>query len=656
MPPAPPRPPAEPDGPAQPDGPAPELRTVDRRWAWVVVAALVAIPVLVLIGALAQRTWYPTGDQAQAELRMRSLPSHPPLVGAAGRIQDDAGRQGNHPGPLMFWATWPLYALLGRSAWAFEAATALVNVAWLTVAVRLVRRRAGLAACAWFGATTLVLIGGYGLDGLSQPWNPWVALAPFTVLVLAAWSALEDDRWAVVLAVAAASYSLQGHVGYAPVALPLVAIAAVAPLWRWWRRTRTLAAEASPAAAPASDDRVSSGDETRAGAGDQPSWRSWAIPVVLAAVVGVALWSGPFIDWATHDPSNVDKLAANFGHPSDPPIGLGRAIEAILQSSNPFGAWVWGGVAVDGSILPGLALLAAWAAVAAVVARRRLDRRLTVLNALVALELALGVFAVSRIFGSLYLYVFRWIAPLVALVVFTLGWGLALLLPRPAPATLRRVALGGLAALLGLAAVMSIRLARQDIPYGQSGRAERELAPAVAAKLDRSKTYLIRWDDPAYLGGIGFGLILDLERRGFDVGADPRFDAAVEPHRVLCPGDADAVITVVTGPRTIATYDARPGYRRIASADPRRDAASYDATFARLLAAWRTAGHDDTADALERKLNFIVLDPSQPRAILDLAADLVLGGVPTAAYLQDPAPAEPPVPHDALSEPCWKDR
>jgi hypothetical protein len=651
----------EPDPePAIPDQPGSAPSRPDRRW-WLVAVA-VGIPILVLVVALAQRTWYPTGDQAQAELRMRSLPWHPPLVGAAGRIQDEAGRQGNHPGPLMFWATWPLYALLGRSAWAFEAATALVNLAWVGLSVWLVRRRAGLAACAWFGVVTLVLIGGYGLDALSQPWNPWVALAPFMVLVLAAWGALAGERWSVVLAVAAASYSLQSHVGYAPVALPLVAVAAAAPLWRWWQDRRLAGADGganrSPGPdAPRSPNDVSSGDETMAVPPGRRSWAWWAIPVAVAAVVGVALWSGPFLDWATHHPSNVDKLAANFGHPSDPPIGLRRAAEAVLQSSAPLGAWVWGGVAVEGSILPGLALLVAWASVAAAVAWRRLDAQLTRLNALVALELALGVFAVSRIFGSLYLYVFRWIVPLVALVVFTLGWGLAKLVPAPGEGARRRLAGVAVVVLVAGSAVMSVRLARQDIPYGQSGRAERALAPAVAAKLDRSKTYLIRWDDPAYLGGIGFGLVLDLERRGFDVGADPRFDAAVEPRRVLCPGQADAVVTVVTGPHTIAAYDHLAGYRRIAYADPRASAAAYDRTFARLLTAWRAAGHQgDDADALERKLNLIVLDPAQPRPILDLAADLVLGGVPSAAYLQDPAPPEPPVARNALNEPCWKDR
>ncbi|MCB1039658.1 MAG: hypothetical protein KDA94_09045, partial [Acidimicrobiales bacterium] len=59
--------------------------------------ALVGLPLLVLVAVLAQRTWYPTGDLAQAEMRMRSIPRNPPLVGAAGRIVDAEGRQGNHP-------------------------------------------------------------------------------------------------------------------------------------------------------------------------------------------------------------------------------------------------------------------------------------------------------------------------------------------------------------------------------------------------------------------------------------------------------------------------------------------------------------------------------------------------------------------------------
>ncbi|HEX7132854.1 MAG TPA: hypothetical protein VF228_09775, partial [Iamia sp.] len=471
--------------------------TPSRRWPpWWVVAALVVLPVLVLVVALAQRTWYPTGDQAQAELRMLSLPGDVPLVGAAGRIIADDGTQGNHPGPLMFWATWPLYRLLGGSSWAFEAATALVNVAGLAASVALVARRVGRGLTLWYGAVTLVLVGGYGLDVLSQPWNPWVALVPFTLLVLSAWAVLDGARWPLVLAVAAASYALQGHVGYAPLVPPLVLVALVALVWRWWR------------------------------SGSDRSWRELA-PIPVAVVVGLALWSGPLVDLVRHDPSNVDILLEHFGDPDEEVIGPGNGVEAVLQASNPAGPWVAASTGVSGSILPGLALVLVWAAVAVAVAVRRLDVTLTRLNAVIALALVVGTIAVSRVFGALFLYTFRWIVALVALEVFTLGWGLLVLArsrrPVAVPPLLRPAALGAVAV---LSVAMAVRVAGQEIPYENSWRTEAELSRQAVDAVDVDRTYLVRWEDPVYLGGLAFGLVLGLEREGVTVGVDPAYSAA----------------------------------------------------------------------------------------------------------------------------------
>src|SRR5690606_29764414 len=153
--------------------------------------------------------------------------------------------------------------------------------------------------------------------------------------------------------------------------------------------------------------------------------------------------------------------------------------------------------------------------------------------------------AVSRVFGALYLYTFRWIAPIVALMVFTAVWGLATLLPPPSRTAAHRLRIAAVVVLVALGAVTAVRLVRQEIPYDQSWRAEAVLARQVAEELDPDLRYLVQWDDPAYLGGIGFGLILDMERRGFEVGGRPRYDAAIEPQRVMCPGGYDAVITVV---------------------------------------------------------------------------------------------------------------
>lgn len=601
------------------DEPA-DARRADRRW--LLIALVVAVPILVLIAALAQRTWYPTGDQAQAELRMLSLPSHPPLVGAAGRIADEQFRQGNHPGPLMFWATWPIYKLLGSSSWAFEAATALVNIAWLTLSVWLVKRRAGLGACAWYGGIALVLIGGFGLDALSQPWNPWVSLLPFAVLLLATWGAIEGDRWSPVIATAAGSYALQGHVGYLPLVIPLVGIALLAPLVRWWRTPKAPSPEGADA-----------DSAENAGTASRPSAMWWSLPFGVAVLVALVAWSGPFWDLLTNDPSNVSKILANFSTPSDPPIGLKAGLHAVFQATGPFGSWVWGGSAVEGSAWPGKLFVLAWAVVAVLVMFRGERPALSRLNALLAATLLIGMFAVSRIFGSLYLYTFRWIVVIVAFQLFTLGWGIATLLPKPSPVVQRRLAGLAVVGLVLLSAVTAVRISRQDIPYDQGSRSVEALAPEVAAALNPSQRYLVTWSDPAYLGGIGFGLLLDLERRGFTVGGQPQFDAALEPQRVMCSGDFDAVIHVVTGPRNIAAFEERTGLEPVATADPREHPKEWEAAYERLQEVLAEDGNPKTPDELEAQLNGFLLNEDQPQDVHDLAATLVLGGVPSAVFV-----------------------
>ena len=64
-------------------------------------------------------------------------------------------------------------------------------------------------------------------------------------------------------------------------------------------------------------------------------------------------------------------------------------------------------------------------------------------------------------------------------------------------------------------------------------------------------------------------MVLELERRGFDVGVDERFSAAAEPHRVRRESDADAVVWVVSGRTAIDSALARPGARLVVEVDPR---------------------------------------------------------------------------------------
>lgn len=74
----------------------------------IVIGLSVSIPMLAaLVVLVGGARWFPCGDMAQAELHMRGFLSHPPLVGAAGRIVDDAGFQGSHPGRVCGWRCTP---------------------------------------------------------------------------------------------------------------------------------------------------------------------------------------------------------------------------------------------------------------------------------------------------------------------------------------------------------------------------------------------------------------------------------------------------------------------------------------------------------------------------------------------------------------------
>ena len=71
-----------------------------------------------------------------------------------------------------------------------------------------------------------------------------------------------------------------------------------------------------------------------------------------------------------------------------------------------------------------------------------------------------------------------------------------------------------------------------DVPDGESSEMLRELVPPAAARLasgdapggGKAGKYWVTWTDPYSIGGAGFGLVDALDRRGFDVGVEPRFE------------------------------------------------------------------------------------------------------------------------------------
>ena len=108
-----------------------------------------ALPLIVAVVVLAHRRWYPVLDLAMTEFRVRDVGGrHTPLIGLPGRIGVFPD-QGSHPGPLSFWLLAPGYRLFGSSAWAMEAATVVLQMAWISVALWIGHRRAGTPGRRW---------------------------------------------------------------------------------------------------------------------------------------------------------------------------------------------------------------------------------------------------------------------------------------------------------------------------------------------------------------------------------------------------------------------------------------------------------------------------------------------------------------------------
>ena len=114
-----------------------------RRVVVLVAFALVAIPLIVAVVALHSPRWYPIGDLAQTELRVRDVGTgDSPMIGLVGRL-GTLTEPGSHPGPLSFWLLAPVYRLLGTSAFALIVSTVFLHLVALGLALWIAFRRAG---------------------------------------------------------------------------------------------------------------------------------------------------------------------------------------------------------------------------------------------------------------------------------------------------------------------------------------------------------------------------------------------------------------------------------------------------------------------------------------------------------------------------------
>lgn len=583
--------------------------------------ALVVAPLVVAAVALRRPTWFPVLDLAMTELRLRDVfTSHTPLIGLPGRI----GRfpeQGSHPGPMSFYGIWPMWKLLGSSSWGMQVGAITLNALAASGAVLVARRRGGIRLAVGIAAVLLVLMVGYGLETLVEPWNPYLPLLWWFLALLCLWSVLCKDLAMAPVAVFAASMAAQTHVPYLGLSLGLFAFVAA------WLAV----------------DAVRHADHRRA-------LLRWG---AIAGALLVLLWSPLVIDQLTNEPGNLTMLKNHFTDPpaeEGPPIGVGRGLELALRHLDVTGFIGDGGDSLGslarssgepgGSIVPGAVVLAVWIA-AATIAWRRRHQVLVPLHALVAMSLLLGAFSMSRIFGKVWYYLMLWAWGTLALLCVAVLWTFLDVLDDDRA---RRAVVGAGAAVAVIASLVLVRTAvGLDPPAPQLSAALASVVPAAADVLDRDDRYLVTWDDGFYIGSQGYGVVNDLERRGFDVGVPNTWRVPVTRHRVYEIDEVDAELKLAVG-MFVDRWRAVPAAREIAFDDPRSDAqrAEYERVHDEVAAALEDDGLDDIVPLLDGNLFGASLDPridDDEREGMERMLEL---GSPVAIFVVPPGTALPP--------------
>jgi hypothetical protein len=172
----------------------------------------------------------------------------------------------------------------------------------------------------------------------------------------------------------------------------------------------------------------------------------------------------------------------------------------------------------------------------------------------------LGLVSASRILNTIWFYLMLWAWPVTAMVVLAIGWTAAIALTaRPGGAQrVVRVAAPALAALVLVAwlAPFTDNAAGAEVVKPRVSRYVGLMTDEVVPAIDDETipgggpdgSYLLTWTDGVDLGAAGWGLLDELERRGYDVGVVERHGVGAKSHRVLFPGQETAEIHVSVGP------------------------------------------------------------------------------------------------------------
>ena len=477
-------------------------------------------------------SYVPTGDYAYTELLTRDVGSHPVLTGLYSR------QEWNHPGPALFYLLALPYRLTGGASIGLHIGALIVNAAAIAGMALIARRRGGAPLMLLALVGCALLVRSLGIEVVANPWNCYVAVLPFGLLLLLVWTMTCGERWALPVGAGVASFCVQTHVGYAPMAIPLV-------LWGGiW---------ASVVARRAGVSRL------------------LVRPFLLAGAVLVVMWLPPVIDELVHRPGNLTRLADYFRHPDESTHSLGLGYRVVGGAFGLPPEWLAGARPPFGFIgdhrfahvAPPAVLLVPFLVAGGVLWWRRL-REPARLASTVLLALGLGVLAVSRTIGRISAYRLLWIwmlAMLASLVIVWTGW--LLVSDRRAGREGRWLVRLCLVALTVLCGLNALSAARAGDPQAHWTAVMTALTPPAASALPAGDgDVLVRYmSAPGEF--IAPGLVLGLERRGIPARVDPDPASRYGAHRIHRRGPVRAVLTVLSDAQVLSPP---PGARLVSYA------------------------------------------------------------------------------------------
>lgn len=512
----------------------------ERRGARLVIAALL-LPLLVAVVTLVAvvgDAYHPASDYALTEMQVRDVGRHPVLVGLYSRDT------WNHPGPAMFYLLVPVYRLVGGMSVGIHVGSVLINGAALVGMALIARRRGGMPLMLLTVLGSLLLVRTLGAEFVGDPWNCYVTVLPFGLMVFLAWSMACGELWALPLGAGVATYLAQSHIGFVLLALSLLAWGAGALALAAWR--------------PGSDVVVERRALARAG-------------LVSAAVLGV-MWLPPLIDILVNAPSNLRQAVSWFRHGSDQSRTLAEGWRVITGQFGGAPEWLVdkkpaevGGESPFINVAPlpwALPLLAAggvylWRKGGA-------GRRLA---ALVGVTLLVSFAAVVRTVGAVFDYRLRWSWVVAMVTTVMAAWAGWRWLVGRRPGAERWLTGAAVAGIVVLSGVNTVTAAGQGTPYEPDSDVIAALMPDVRAAVDEAlgpdgEGQVFVGDLFANGSWYARSVVLELEKDGYDARVPDVYRDLFGEHRVA-DGQGDVRLFVAMD-QGVHTFEETPGLEKVA--------------------------------------------------------------------------------------------